>query len=386
MVLPILPLYAQREFDLSPEIITLLVSAFFAAQFIAGPFIGRLSDRVGRLPVLIISQIGTVIAFAMLGLAESFEMLFLARILDGITGGNIIVAQAYITDITPKSQRTQALGYIFAAFGLGFVVGPAVGGVLSAAFGTRLPFLIASIAALLTVLLTLFALEESLSPEQREANRNVKGASLRPMDIFTNAPLMLILLVAFVGQFAFGLLQSTFALYGEAVLFVGAEERLTNLGVGLLLAVVGLGQFMTQMVILPRLLTRYSDPVIVIIGVVIRGFSTFLFVVITSPWLGGIAGALFAIGSGLMMPPLQSLSTNTVGDELRGGVLGVYQSSISLATIFSTALAGTLFALSPIVPYQVGTILFAVTLIPAFFLYRWTQQREKRKNEELVAV
>ena len=108
MVNPILPLYAQSEFSLSPEVITLLLTAFFAAQFVAGPFIGRLSDRRGRLPVLLLSQVGTVIAFLMIGFAQSAVLLFFARVLDGVTGGNIIVAQAYVTDIMPEGKRTQA--------------------------------------------------------------------------------------------------------------------------------------------------------------------------------------------------------------------------------------------------------------------------------------
>ena len=117
LILPVLPLYAQREFRMSAEMIALLTSAFFAAQFLAGPYIGRLSDHYGRIPVLIVSQIGTVISFVLLAFAPNFGWLFFARILDGITGGNIIVAQAYITDITPREKRVESLGYIYAVFG-----------------------------------------------------------------------------------------------------------------------------------------------------------------------------------------------------------------------------------------------------------------------------
>ncbi|HNB54785.1 MAG TPA: MFS transporter, partial [Anaerolineales bacterium] len=128
MVLPVLPLYAQRDFGLSAPIITLLVSSYFIALFFAGPWLGRLSDTRGRLPILVISLIGTVLSFILMALANRAWMLFAARILDGITGGNIIVAQAYVTDITPREQRTEKLGKIFAVFGLGFIFGPALGG------------------------------------------------------------------------------------------------------------------------------------------------------------------------------------------------------------------------------------------------------------------
>ena len=146
MIFPILPLYAKREFGLSDQVIPLLNTSFFVAQFLAGPYLGRLSDRYGRVPVLIISQIGTVISFVMLAFAPNMAMLFVARLLDGITGGNIIVAQAYITDITPRERRTEALGYVFAVFGLGFIFGPAVGTLLATVFGPRVPYLIAALA------------------------------------------------------------------------------------------------------------------------------------------------------------------------------------------------------------------------------------------------
>lgn len=371
MILPILPLYAQRHFAMKPQVITLVVSSFFAAQFLAGPTIGRLSDKYGRLPVLIVSQVGTVISFVMLGLAGSFEVLFLARILDGITGGNIIVAQAYITDIMPREQRTQALGYIFAAFGLGFVFGPALGGILSALLGDRIPFLIAAIAATITVLITGFALDETITPQQREHNRTHTQASLNLVNVTRNYPLLLILLVAFGGQFAFGLLQSTFALFGEAVLFAGYSERVVNLGVGLLLGTTGLGQFLTQMFLLKPLLRRFGDARLALIGTVIRGCSLLIYAVITSFWLGPIGAILFATGTGLMMPPLQSLSTRTVADNLRGGVLGWYQSATSLGIIFSTALAGTLFAIAPRLPYWTGGMLFFVMTLPVLVVVRW---------------
>ena len=179
MVHPILPLYAQSVFALDAQIITLLITAFFAAQFLAGPFIGRLSDQRGRLPILLISQIGTVIAFLMIGFAQSAAVLFLARVLDGVTGGNIVVAQAYVTDIIPEKRRTEALGYTMAAFGLGFIVGPAAGGILASRYGPQVPFLFAAAAALITVVLTWFTLEESLSNEDKARNRDSENSRLR---------------------------------------------------------------------------------------------------------------------------------------------------------------------------------------------------------------
>jgi DHA1 family tetracycline resistance protein-like MFS transporter len=370
MILPILPLYAQRQFELPPQVITLLVSVFFAGQFLAGPYLGRLSDKYGRLPVLIVSQIGTAISFAMLGLAQNVETLFIARVLDGITGGNIIVAQAYITDITPREKRTQSLGYIFAIFGLGFTIGPALGGALSAAFGVRVPFLLAAVAATATVLLTWFTLNESLSPEQRQANRAYRKEGLSPKAIMSNYLLVLILGIAFIGQFAMGMLMSTFALLSEAVYFVGYSERVTNLGVGLLLMVVGLSQVFTQMFLLKPLLKRFSEAKLVILGSIVRSLALFVFALAVSPWLAVVGSILLPIGMGVVMPALQSLATTTVADELRGGVLGIYQSALNLAVVFGTALGGILFAVTPTMPYWVGGILSTVVMLPALILLR----------------
>lgn len=371
LILPILPLYAQRHFQMSPQTIALLVSSFFAAQFLVGPYLGQLSDRYGRIPILIISQIGTVISFVMIAFAPSMAWLFAARILDGITGGNIIVAQAYVTDVTPREKRTESLGYIFAAFGLGFMFGPALGGVLAAAYGIRVPFLLAALAALIVVVMTWRLLDETLTPEQRMEARKRRGGSITPGAILRNGPLLAVLGIAFVGQFSLGMLQSTFALYGEAVLFQNYSEDATNIGVGLLLAAVGAAQFFTQTWLLRRLLRRYPETWLVVAGTVVRSVGSFIFAIITTPWLGPFGSIFFATGIGIMMPPLQSLATTTVDDQERGGVLGLYQSVINLSTIFSTALGGFFFGISPTLPYWFGGIVSLLVVIPALGLVRW---------------
>ena len=384
MVNPILPLYAQSEFDMSPQTITLLLTAFFGAQFLAGPYIGRMSDRRGRLPVLLISQVGTVIAFVMIGLAQSVWLLFFARVLDGITGGNIVVAQAYVTDIMPEERRTQALGYVMAAFGLGFIVGPAVGGLLASALGPQIPFLIAAAAALLTVLLTWFTLEETLSPADKARNRDSQGAQVNLTAMLGNVPLLAVMSVSFVSRFGFGLLIGTFALFAEAVLFAGEDFAAVSLGVGLLLMVVGVGQFVTQIVILPAALRRLGDPAIVILGGVARAIGMFTLALATEPLLGSVSMVAFALGSGLLLPALQSLVTRTVAQELRGAILGAHQSVMSLGVIIATAVSGGLFALDPALPNWIGGILICLALLPAAFLWSWS--RKNRVSKAALAM
>jgi DHA1 family tetracycline resistance protein-like MFS transporter len=305
----------------------------------------------------------------MLATAQSAWVLFLSRILDGITGGNIIVAQAYITDITPREKRTESLGYIFAVFGLGFVIGPALGGILSAGLGPRVPYVIAALAALAVVALTWFTLEETVTPEQQEANKRIVRSGISPKEIVRNTPLLLILLVAFVGQSALGLLQSTFALYADGILFKGYDASTVNLGVGLLLAVFGLTQFSTQAFLLRPMLRRFGEYRLVILGNMSRMFGSFIYAVVATPFLGAVASIFFAMGLGLMMPSLQSVATGTVEDEVRGGVLGLYQSTLSLSTIFSTAMGGLLFSITMTLPYWVAAAMAAIALIPAVILY-----------------
>lgn len=372
MALPILPLYAQSEFALSDRVIPLLISVFFAAQFVAGPTIGRLSDQYGRVPVLLVSQIGTVIAFIGLATATAPWMLFVARVFDGITGGNIIAAQAYVTDITPPEKRTESLGYVFAALGFGFIFGPAIGGVLSGFLGPRAPFWLAAAGAAVVVALTAATLNETVSAERRAANRAAaKQQTLGWRQIQNNTALVYILAIAFVAQFAFGLLQATFSLWGEAVIFSEFSERDTYLGIGLLLSIVGVTQFLTQAVFLRRLLRRHDELTLIIWGSVSRIIGTIIFALITTPWLGPLGSIFFAFGLAITLPSLQSLATETVPDEVRGAVLGVVTSSTNLGTIFSTALSGFLFAVIPTLQYWVGIVLTLVALIPAFALRRW---------------
>ena len=380
MVNPILPLYAQSEFNLTPEVITLLLTAFFAAQFVAGPFIGRLSDRRGRLPILLLSQVGTVIAFLMIGFAQSAAILFVARVLDGVTGGNIIVAQAYATDIMPESKRTQALGYVMAAFGLGFIVGPAIGGLLASRLGPQIPFLFAAFAAFATVVLTWFTLEETLSKGEQARNRDSKRARMNLAALMKNVPLLAVLGVSFVSRFGFGLLIGTFALFAEKIIFAGYDFATVSLGVGLMLMVVGVGQFLTQIVLLPAALKRFSDPMIVLLGAGSRTIAMFTLAIATEPLLGSASMVFFAIGSGLLLPPLQSLVTKTVSSELRGGILGIYQSVMSLGVIISTAVSGTLFAIDPTVPNWLGGILYCLALLPAAFLWQWVRSNPAKEG------
>lgn len=373
VVLPTLPLYAQRHFAMSPETIAILLDSYFIAQFVASPMIGKLSDRYGRVPVLIISQLGTVLSFVMLGYAASVPMLFAARILDGITGGNVIVAQAYIADVSPREKRTQSLGLVWMAFGLGYILGPAVGGIIAAIFSDRATFLVGAGISLLSMIMTWMLLDESLTPAVRAARKQLVAATLSVRDILANTPLVLVLIIGFGAQFALSLMTSTLALFGAAVIFAGATTEAVNLGVGLLLACIGVGQFLTQLFLIRRMVQRYGERRLVVLGTFFRALALLLMAVFVHPFSEGVALMIFATASGLMMPSLQSLATTSVGKEQNGAVLGYYQAAISLGIIGGTWLGGVFFSAFPELPYLIGGGLLLITLLPALYLMRRVQ-------------
>ena len=164
LILPLLPYYAET-FGASDTVIGLLVASYAAAQLIGAPLLGRLSDRFGRRPILLISLVGTLLGFLLLGFASTLFILFAARILDGITGGNISVAQAYISDVTDSKNRAKGLGMIGAAFGLGFIIGPATGGLLSQ-WGYAVPAFAAAGLVAINLLMVALWLPESLPPKK----------------------------------------------------------------------------------------------------------------------------------------------------------------------------------------------------------------------------
>ncbi len=374
VVLPTLPLYAERYFAMTPEVIATLLDSYFIAQFIASPMIGKLSDRYGRVPVLVISQLGTFISFIMLGFAASVPMLFAARTLDGITGGNVIVAQAYIADVSPREKRTQALSLVWMAFGLGYILGPALGGIIAAIFNEQATFLIGAGISMISLLMTWILLDESLTAERRAMQRTLKRASMRLQDIVSNVQLMLIMTVGFGTQLGLSLLTATLALFGAAVIFAGQSADAVNLGVGLLLTCIGVGQFLTQLLLIKPLVQRFGERRLVFFGAFLRGLAMLLMSILIKPVPEGAALTLFAFASGIMMPSLQALATISVDAEHNGVVLGYYQAAISLGIIVGTYLGGQFFAVSPTLPYTVGAMLMFLTLIPAVFLLRRAPQ------------
>lgn len=386
VILPVLPLYAEGQFQGTVFQITLLSTAYFGAQFLAAPWLGRLSDRYGRRPLLMISQAGTVAAFLIfifagplgkgidtlglnLPLTGGMLMLYLARTLDGVTGGNITIAQAYISDITTSRQRAQGLGLLQAAFGMGFIFGPAFGGVLGN-YGPVVPFIGAAVITLGTLILTGLTLEESLPSEERSPGRK-RDTERSLTSVLREYPTLgVILAMGFIGSLAFSALPSVFSLYADRVIFAGAGyQGRVELYIGLMLTFNGLMQVVTQLALLKPLVERLGERRLLSLGQLSLLAGMIGIALLTRPVLATLMLAPFAFGRGVSEPGLQSLTTRFGTETTRGQLLGFYQSARSVALIFGPIWAGYAFeAFSPRAVFLVGAGIIALNLVLSLVL------------------
>lgn len=385
-IIPILPLYAEGQFAGSVLQITLLATAFFGAQGLAAPILGRISDRVGRRPILLISQMGTVISFvlfifaeelgeqiaplgALVGLTGGMTMLYIARTLDGLTGGNITTAQAWVTDKTEARHRTEALGLLQGAFGAGFVFGPAFGGFL-AQFGPRWPFVGAALITSGTFILTLFTLEESLPREQRGMGDDPLGGGAVPR-FRVSTPMLVILGIVFFATLAFAALPATFSLFADRVLFAGAPVAVAQRNIGLMLAVHGLAMVATQLFFLRPLIRRLGELRLLLVGQIALIAAQWSIAPQENPLLVTLLFTPYAFGQGVSVPTQQGLMTRLADRRLSGQALGLWQSARSGALIVGPIWAGYIFEhLGPRTVFTVGGGLVVVALLLVILLGR----------------
>jgi DHA1 family tetracycline resistance protein-like MFS transporter len=341
IVIPVLPFYAEgTQFNATPRTVGLLIASYSVMQLIFSPILGRLSDKHGRRPVLLISIIGTGIGFLFLGFAKTLWMLFVGRILDGITGGNISTAQAYIADITTKENRAKGMGLIGAAFGLGFVFGPAIGGVLSR-WGVEVPFLFAAGLCFANALLLYFTLPETVTPDHPARVSAARGRGLAQLiESLKNPRLGFVFIIYFLFIVAFSIMTTTFSLY--TMFRFGYDAQHT----GYLFAYVGVLAVIVQGGLIGRLVKRFGELPLVIVGALLFAGSLFA-VPFVGPEAGGligllIGGGLFSIGNSLSSPSLTGLASKSVGPADQGSVLGVTQSVASLARAVGPVLTAVL--------------------------------------------
>lgn len=355
LILPLLPFYAD-QYGASPLVVGLLTAIYAAAQLVGAPLLGRLSDRFGRRPLLLISITGTLIGFLLFGVAEPLGtslagwlniplntsillILFFSRALDGFTGGNISVAQAYITDVTTEETRARGLGLVGAAFGLGFIVGPALGGFLSR-YGLGTPAFAAAGLSALNLLMIALWLPESLSAEERQAAGERKSGSRVSFQALTAAlrrprvgPL---LSISFLYGLAFALFTTIFSLFAQYRLDLNAQQTGYVLAyVGLLIALVqGVGVGL----IARRFTERWTIFTTTLIVAVSLGFWAF------TPNLPALLVILapLALASGVLNTVLRSKLTKVVGQDEVGGILGLSAALESATRVIAPSLGGAL--------------------------------------------
>lgn len=336
VAIPVLPEYAKNEFGASPFVIGWLIASYSIMQFISTPFLGQLSDKYGRRPILFISLLGTSTAALITGLASTLPLLFFGRIFDGITGGNISTAQAYIADITTRENRAKGMGLIGAAFGLGFIFGPAIGGILSG-FGTHVPFFFVSALAFTNACLLYFIL-----PESRKFTENVKRKNrfAEIFDGFKESRFALMTVIYFLLIVAFSIMTTVFSQY---TMYRFGYTAVQN---GYLFAFVGVLAILIQGGIFARLAKIFGEPLLVVIGSLLL-FLSFLAVPFVSPAAGGLAALLigtacFSLGNSLASPAITSLASKEAHDEAQGKTLGILQSAASLARAIGPAMSAFL--------------------------------------------
>jgi multidrug resistance protein len=335
LLLPLLPYYAET-YGATGVAVGLLNTSYSLMQFFFSPVWGRLSDRIGRRPVIIGSLVATAVSYVVFGLATSLPVLFASRIFAGIAGGVIPTTQAYVADTTTPAGRTKGMGLIGAAFGLGFIFGPALGGILSR-FGYSVPAFAAAALALISALFALVLLPESLTPDKRAA---AAARRLSPRDTLATLRrpgLRPVFLLFFIGTLCFSALEGTFALFGEHVYRIGPRD------VGYLFAFVGSLSALMQAGLVGWLARRFGERALVLAGFVLMGMG--MVFAGTSPAFGLMIVAMGAVsvGNGLASPSLAGLASISSSPEEQGSILGTYQSLGSLARSAGPFLGGLAF-------------------------------------------
>jgi MFS family permease len=344
LMLPLLPFYAEH-FGASPIVATTLIASYAVCQLISGPLLGRASDRIGRKPVLLMSQTGTLVGFLTIGAAQSLWMLFLGRMIDGLTAGNLSIAQAYISDVTKPEDRTRSFALIGIAFGSGFLFGPMISGELTHRIGFAAPAYMAAALSAVSVILSATLLPNQAELERLKVEHGGKGeadaatppAGQRTFAIgrFLSQPLprrRLLQFFAFTASFA--VITGGLALFLERQFHFGSRE------VGWVYGVSGFVGAIIQGGMMKRLVKRFGEARLALVG--------FFTMVASYPLLGATHSlpALFAIialssfGVAVVRPCLTTLITKSVGRDEQGAALGTSQSLASVSQIVGPETAG----------------------------------------------
>jgi DHA1 family tetracycline resistance protein-like MFS transporter len=394
IIIPLMPLYAAR-FGANAFMIGLLGASYPFMQFIGAPILGRLSDRFGRRPILLISQVGTFIGFILLGFANALPLLFISRIIDGLSGANISTAQAVVTDVTTDKTRTQGLGLIGAAFGIGFILGPIIAFTVLLASNDNYQAVAftAAFFSFASLLLTFFWLPETRNPERGTIRARGPFTFAAMFQSLKRPTIGILLILMFAQQLAFGGYEQMFSLFALNRLGMGARDTSG------LFVLAGLFIVVIQAGFIGRWSKKYGDRWLVMLG--LSTLAVGLILTATTPqipvpwyneakitaemqgkastqiinvslpseankgWLGIIwvliASFPAALGGGVLQPAINSLITKSAGKDEVGGILGVSSGFYSAANAITPLFFGSLFQwFGAPVPFLLGGVLLAV--------------------------
>ncbi len=355
IVIPVLPFYATH-FGAAPWLVTLLATAYSVAQFMMAPVLGRLSDKHGRRPVMLISIAGSVVAMLTLGFATALWMVFAARFISGMCNANVSTAHAYVADRVPPAQRARYMGMMGTAVGLGFIFGPTLGGLLSRPEQPALPFLVGAGLSAVNWCMAFFWLPES------HRTRATGPAPRRPALLevlrdreFWRTQLGVLVLVSFGFFVAFAAMESTFALYTEAAFSWTAREN------GKFFSLIGAVIVLVQGLVVGRAVASMGERRTLILGLCSLSFGFMALALAGKGWMVPMVAVFVAGGNGLIMPSLNALISRNSTAETQGMNMGFTQSAGALGRIVGPMIAGLMFELvSPGAPLATAAVMAAV--------------------------
>lgn len=355
IVIPILPFYVT-SFGASPFIVTLLFASFSFFAFLSAPFLGALSDRIGRRPVLIVSIFSTAIGWFVFASANSMLFLFIGRIIDGAAAGNFTIAQSYLVDIAKdEKERATNLGYIGASFGIGLMIGPFIGGLLST-FGHSMPFWFAGVLALCNSIIAYFVLPETLKDLDHRTS-----VQFNPVTPLVKAYRSLQLRPYYVGWLLFALsfvtVQSVFALYSDK------EFGFDSFSTGMLFASIGVIVALNQAVFLKRIWLKYFSESLLEWGMLIVFGVGLLFLGSGNLILFYMSLPLYALGQAILRVVITSQVAGRSDPAVKGETLGILAALMSLAMIVGPLIGGALFEINEHSPMLISFCFVCIALI-----------------------
>lgn len=372
LVVPLLPFFGQ-SLNAAPWEIAVMFSAYSLGQFFAEPFWGRLSDRIGRKPVLLITVAANAVGYVMLAFAPNIWAAVAIRLFTGLGAGNVSTVQGYVADVTPPEKRAGRMGLIGAAFGLGFIVGPGLGGLLVrddlGRLGYQLPIFTAAAIALLAAIGVIIFLKESRAKADPAAPRPAFLSGVR--DATRNPVVSRVLLVTLIYMAGFSGMESTFGLWTEARYGWGARE------VGLSFMAVGIVSVVTQGLIAGRLARRFGESRVLAFGCLLFGTGLVAQVLSPAAWMVPVMMALGAFGMAMTMPNISALISRSVDPDRQGAMLGLNMAASSIARIFGPIIAGAIFSgLGHDWPFLIGAMLTVPAAVMAINAGRAFRKRQ----------